>query len=214
MMLNYFDKHSLNAGRELAMYVSVRDVIVTHAGYNTVIEGLRELDVWAVELVIDRDMTVTSLTDANQRLPLRTDADVDAYRRHLEENNVRVSALLLANNFNAPNLDEELNWVIESIRRAHKLGCDAVRIDSAMRGEVELPFEERVERVVQCLKRVITATEDTEMPLGIENHGRQGNDPAFLDAVMEGVGSPRLGLTLDTGNFYWYGHPLSQVYEI
>jgi sugar phosphate isomerase/epimerase len=23
-----------------------------------------------------------------------------------------------------------------------------------------------------------------------------------------------LGLTLDTGNFYWFGHPISRVYEI
>ena len=29
-----------------------------------------------------------------------------------------------------------------------------------------------------------------------------------------GVGSKRLGLTLDTGNFYWFGHPLSKVYEL
>jgi sugar phosphate isomerase/epimerase len=28
------------------------------------------------------------------------------------------------------------------------------------------------------------------------------------------VGSNRLGLTLDTGNFYWFGHPLSKVYEL
>jgi len=28
------------------------------------------------------------------------------------------------------------------------------------------------------------------------------------------VNSPRLGLTLDVGNWYWFGHPLSHVYEI
>jgi sugar phosphate isomerase/epimerase len=41
-----------------------------------------------------------------------------------------------------------------------------------------------------------------------------GNRPEFLQAVFEAVSSPRLGLTLDTGNFYWFGHPLSRVYEI
>ena len=32
--------------------------------------------------------------------------------------------------------------------------------------------------------------------------------------MFAGVGSPRLGLTLDTGNFYWFGHPLSKVYQL
>ena len=38
---------------------------------------------------------------------------------------------------------------------------------------------------------------------------RNSSSPLFA-----GVGSKRLGLTLDTGNFYWYGHPLSKVYEL
>jgi sugar phosphate isomerase/epimerase len=32
--------------------------------------------------------------------------------------------------------------------------------------------------------------------------------------LFERVGSPRLGLTLDVGNFYWFGHPLSKLYKI
>ena len=32
--------------------------------------------------------------------------------------------------------------------------------------------------------------------------------------MFAGIGSPRLGLTMDMGNFYWAGHPLEKVYEI
>jgi sugar phosphate isomerase/epimerase len=35
-----------------------------------------------------------------------------------------------------------------------------------------------------------------------------------MDGVLQRVDSPRLGLTLDLGNWYWFGHPLSTVYEI
>ena len=41
-----------------------------------------------------------------------------------------------------------------------------------------------------------------------------GNDPAFLHQVISGVGSPRLGNTIDTANFYWSGKPLSAVHGI
>ena len=52
------------------------------------------------------------------------------------------------------------------------------------------------------------------MAFAVENHGTTTNDPVFLNALFEKVGSKRLGLTLDTGNFYWFGHPLSKVYEL
>ncbi len=32
--------------------------------------------------------------------------------------------------------------------------------------------------------------------------------------LLDRVGSQRLGVTLDTGNLYWFGHPLSKVYEL
>ena len=38
------------------------------------------------------------------------------------------------------------------------------------------------------------------------------NDPAFLDKLFDGVGSTRLGLTLDALNFYWYGWALDEIY--
>ena len=67
---------------------------------------------------------------------------------------------------------------------------------------------------MKTLKRVIETTEDTGVAFGIENHGGTTNDPEFLKPLFDRVGSKRLGLTLDTGNFYWFGHPLSKVYEL
>ena len=60
----------------------------------------------------------------------------------------------------------------------------------------------------------MAATADTGVRFGIENHGNTTNDPEFLAALFDGVGSKRLGLTLDTGNFYWFGHPLSKLYGL
>ncbi|MFA4044017.1 MAG: hypothetical protein HZRFUVUK_000799 [Candidatus Fervidibacterota bacterium] len=196
------------------MFVSVRDAIVTHAGYERLIDGLNELGLTAVELNLDREMRVMSLTEPRKLIDISTDEGLETLMKELSENGVSVSALLLSNNFGAEDIEAEIKWVVEAIKRAKALGCIAVRIDSAMSGERQLSFEERVKRFVSCLKRIIEETEDTDMPLGIENHGYQGNDPNFLQAVIDGVGSKRLGLTLDTGNFYWYGHPLSTVYEI
>jgi sugar phosphate isomerase/epimerase len=66
---------------------------------------------------------------------------------------------------------------------------------------------------IQMLKKIVVATESTGVRFGVENHGKITNNPEFLDALFAGVGSKRVGLTLDTGNFYWFGHPLTKVYE-
>jgi sugar phosphate isomerase/epimerase len=67
---------------------------------------------------------------------------------------------------------------------------------------------------VDCLRQVVDATKDTPVPLGVENHGSCGNDPEFLDGVVQGVGDKRVGVTLDTANFYWWGLPLTELYRV
>ena len=195
------------------MYISIRDGIVMHAKYPSLAQGLRELGVEAVELNYGRDRGVTAL-DKPQEWKLDSPDVVARYREHLKEHGVRPAAFLLATNFNQPDLEAEVEWVIGAVRAAHALGMAAIRVDSAMSGERELPMEQRVARYVTGIKRVLERTADSPVALGVENHGFQGNDPQWLDALFEKVNSPRFGMTLDTGNFYWAGHPLDRVYEI
>jgi sugar phosphate isomerase/epimerase len=91
------------------------------------------------------------------------------------------------------------------------LGVKAIRIDVAGR---KLAPAEFLDMAVPALKKLMAATESTGVAFGIENHGTRTNNPEFLTPLLDRVGSPRLGLTLDTGNFYWFGHPLSKVYEL
>jgi sugar phosphate isomerase/epimerase len=184
-----------------------------HAKYPSLAQGLRELGVQAVELNYGRDREVTAL-DASEQRRLDSPEAVRRYKEHLDEHGVRPSAFLLATNFNQPHLEAEVGWVIGAVRAAHMLGMAAVRVDSAMSGERELPMEQRVARYVEGIKRVLQQTADTPVALGVENHGFQGNDPEWLDSLFARVDSPRFGMTLDTGNFYWAGHPLDRVYQI
>jgi sugar phosphate isomerase/epimerase len=107
--------------------------------------------------------------------------------------------------------DFEIEWTARTARAAEALGAPAVRIDVVAR---KLQSAELLEFIVPVLKKIVAATEDTGVRLAIENHGGTTNDPRFLRPLFERVGSDRLGLTLDTGNFYWFGHPLSKLYEL
>jgi len=195
------------------MYISIRDGVLMHGGYASLGEGLKELGVDAAELGYGRDRAVMAV-DSQEKLVLDSGDATKRYRDHLAQGGVRGSAFLLATDFNQRDVDAEVAWVVGAVRAAHGLGMAAIRVDSAMTGQRELPMEERVTRYASGIRRVLEQTEDTPVELGVENHGFQGNDPQWLDSLFEKVGSPRFGMTLDTGNFYWAGHPLDRVYEI
>ena len=198
------------------MFVSIRDVLVPapHGGFESVAEGLKALGLDAIEAQVDREMTVMSLEDPKRRINIGTEEGLSEYRSQLERHGVKASAFLVGNDFGKPDVDREVEWVVKVVEAAHKLGVPAVRVDAIVSGWEELGLEGAVRKFAENVKRVLEATEGTGVALGIENHGALGNRPEFLEAVLNEVASPRLGLTLDTGNFYWFGHPLSKVYDI
>ncbi len=195
------------------MFVSIRDDILMSAGFSSMKEGLDAVGLNAVEVAFGRDFTARGPGADSTYVTLDSPGAVAMYDERMDAAGIRVAALMLGNNFNAPDLDTELEWMTQAVRIAHRLGCVAVRIDSIMTGERELPVAERVKRTVDGLRQVVNATRDTPVPLGVENHGSCGNDPAYLEGVLEAMGDPRVGLTLDTGNMYWWGMPLSELYE-
>lgn len=198
------------------MYVSIRDDILLATGFDSIAEGLRYYSLPAVELNVDRQFKVHALIPTPDRphLFLNNDEDVARLADQSAQSGLKISAFLVANNFNAPDIDTELAWIVRTVEVAARLGVPAVRIDAIMHGERELPLEQRQEIFARGVNHVLSKTEGLPVDLGIENHGFQGNDPNFLDGLMAKVGSPRLGMTLDTGNFYWAGHPLERVYQI
>lgn len=195
------------------MYVSVRDDTVKAAGFGTLLEGLQAMGIGSIELCFARDRSVASLT-AGRRFPLATPGDAQAYRRHLAENGISVSALLAANNFGAGDSGPEISWCVDAIRGAEWLGAPAIRADTIMRTAAPEDRDARVRRYVAAMREVLRQTEGSGVAVGMENHGAPGNDPEFLAGVLHAIPGPRLGLTLDTGNFYWSGQPLSELYRL
>lgn len=195
------------------MYCSIRDCLVAIDEFASPIEGMRHLQVDAVEIALSRDFEVFSL-DSREKIVLSSDYDARAYKKHLDGLGVRASAFLTACDFNSDDQEKNVRWVARVIDLADILEMDAVRVDSAMSNERELDFETRVRIFSDTLGTAIARTAGSRVALGIENHGFQGNNLAFQLNVYKAVGSDRIGATMDTGNFYWRGYPLSEVYGI
>ena len=196
------------------MFISIRDGMLSSAGYPTMAAGLRGVGLTSVELSVDREMAAPPVQSPFKDLvKLNSKAAIAAYQAALAHDGFSVCALLLANDFARPDLAQEIQWVVRCAQLAKTLGCNTVRIDAIMRAQ-GWSEEQCLKVFADAMKQVIAATEDIGTQFGIENHGARGNEPSFLKGIIASVGSPRLGVTLDTANFYWSGKPLSVVHEI
>jgi len=195
------------------MYVSVREDVLRQAGYGSIAEGLKDLKLDSVEVEFFHDYSVWD-TAGWKKVSFAPKVAAKTIKNSYGKNKIKICAFLLHNNFNCAEPQKEVQWVIDVIKTADALKIPAIRIDAITNGEKEEPFEVRVTRFVDCMRQALSATDASKVALGIENHGIQGNDPAFLKQVIERVGNERLGVNMDTGNFYWNGFPLSEVYDI
>ncbi|MEN6557153.1 MAG: sugar phosphate isomerase/epimerase family protein [Thermoguttaceae bacterium] len=123
---------------------------------------------------------------------------------------VRITAFCMGNRFDVQP-DVEIQHCGMVARAADQLGAPAIRIDVAPRKMERNAFRKQA---VKALKKILADTESTGVKFAIENHGNTTNDPDFMQSLFDRVGSERLGLTLDTANLYWFGHPLSKVYSL
>lgn len=193
------------------MYPSIRDSMLTL--FDSPLSGLRRLGLDAMELEVGRDLHAYAL-DAFTRINLDDPVVLRDYAGALKDTGARVCSLLTACDFSGDTPEANVAYMARVVELAAELGADNVRVDTAMRAEKDLPFGQRVDIFVRDLGGVIARTTGSSVALGMENHGFQGNNLAFLLNIIQGIASSRIGMTLDTGNFYWRGYPLSEVYGI
>lgn len=192
------------------MYVAVRDSQLRHAaGPRDPFHAMELVGVRSVEVMVTSGLKTTGFPGHGGE-PFDLNTDLDELAAACAGHEISICAFLMGNRFEegAP---EQTAWLVKTIRAAHALKVPAVRIDAVAR---EMETEPFLAKAAGIIREALRRTGDTGVALGVENHGRTSNRVEFLEALFEAVGSERMGLTLDTGNFYWYGHPLSRVYEI
>jgi len=196
-----------NVERDI-MQIAVRDACVPLAAGQHLFDALDDLGVTSVELLIDSDLSVPSL-----KLSLRDASAVRSLKHQLALRGIEVCALLLGTDFSGPAAEAHVQWAIRAAHIAQELGAPAIRID-AHTPDRSLSSQTVRGNLIRSVRTVLAETAGAGVDLALENHAFLANDPEFLDAVFAAVDAPRLGLTLDTGNFYWFGYSLDELYAL
>lgn len=190
------------------MQISIRDACVPLTSGQHLFDALDTLGLKSLELNLAPDLNVSSL-----HVSLKDASDVRLLREQLTRRGISVCALLLETDFSGPAAESHAQWAIRAAHLARELGAPVIRID-AHTPDRSLSSEIVRANVIRSARKILSETADTGVDLGLENHAFLSNDPEFLDAVFDSVADPRLGLTLDTGNFYWFGYPLDELYAL
>jgi sugar phosphate isomerase/epimerase len=190
--------------------VTCRDAVLRVTKQEDCWSALKAINAEGVEIEIVDDLKLPSLFHPTVKYTAATAAGVEQVADDAKAAGQRITGLCMHNQF-AQRPKMEIEWCSQVARIAQTWGAPAVRIDVV---SGNLTRDEFLKSAVKTLSKVMAATESTGVKFGVENHGNTTNDPTFLRAFFQGVGSERLGLTFDTGNFYWFGHPLSKVYEL
>ena len=190
--------------------VGCRDIHLKVAGKPDSWSCMQALGAEVVEVDIDIDFACLNLFHPQRKYSVASDDGVRALKYDLQASGCRISAFMMANRFDE-RLEQELACARRLVQAAQQLGVEAIRIDVVPR---KLKSDDFLPFAIQACRRMCALAEGTPVRFGVENHGPRGNDPAFLDKLFDGVGSDRLGLTLDCANFYWWGHRLKELYRL
>lgn len=190
--------------------VTARDATLKHTGQADCWSAMQVLGVDGAEVDVNEALGCSSLFHPDHKYGLATEDSCRQVRDECEQHGKTITAFCMHNRLDE-RLEAELDWARKLVRAAVTLKVDVIRIDVYPRkltGDQVLPF------AINACRQLCETAAGTPVRFGIENHGRITNDPDFLDKLFDGVGSSKLGLTMDFMNFYWFGHPLDDVYRL
>ena len=190
--------------------IACRDTHLKSTGQPDCWSALKYLTATGVEIETAQNLECPLLYHPTKKYRFGTDDDIKALRDDLAAKEIIPTAFLMHNRL-TEQLEKELEWTQKVVHAAQAMHVNAIRIDVVPGA---MPITEFLPFAIKACKRLCDIVKDTPVRFGIENHGHVTNDPAFLDKLFDGVGSAHLGLTLDAANFYWYGHPLQDLYGL
>jgi len=192
--------------------IACREVHLPDVGEPDSFAAMRAINVQGVEVTVDDKLKCPHLFAKDQAFSIATSNDIKALAETFKKNApCAISSFCLHNRFDEHG-DKEIEFVDKVVQAAVELKVPAIRLDFVPRKIKD--EKEYLKYAINAGKKIVKNSEGTKVRFGVENHGHTTNNVAFIEPFFDGVGSDRFGLTLDTANFYWYGYPLSKLYEI
>ena len=189
--------------------VSCRDLVLKDVGKSDCWAAMKEMGLGGVEVRIEDNLSCPNLFHPEKRYTVATADGIKALQDALAAHRVVITAFGFFHTSSEWRLPKDVALARRVVPVAQKMGIKAIRVDVQAR---KLSSSRFLPSAIEACKQYCEIAECTQVVLGVETHGKDTNEPAFLSKLFDGVGSKHLGLTLDPNNFYTHGWSLEQVY--
>lgn len=196
---------------KLVCPVTVRDAHLPEAGAADSWSALKAVDADGAEVFVTQDLQCSYLFAPGEEFSIADAEAIRALGKRFADADKKISAFCLATRYDK-DPDGEVAFTLKVAAAAVELGVPAIRIDVVPR-EIK-DDNEFMKLAAEVGRRLMKETAGSKVRFGVENHGRFTNNVRSLRKLLVEVDDPRFGVTLDTANFYWFGYPLSMLYEL
>ena len=158
-------------------------------------------------------MFYTGAPQNTSRLPINKELTLKAHEllehNNIDLNNIIVHAPYIINPANNKNLDFNVSFLKQEIKRVEELGVTKIVLHPG--SHVGLGIEQGIKNVIECLNLVLN--EDTKVHILLETMAGKGTELGFtfeqLKAIIDGVKSNKLGVCMDTCHMHDAGYDIS-----
>ena len=143
------------------------------------------------------------------------EAEAESTRALVESHGLKVCAVGSLNDFvllDPDAVQAQVKYMDRVCGLIKRLGAKAVRTEGGQPKD-EVPQSKWAEAIGECLKRCSDIAERHELNLALDNHGWVTNIGEIQLEAIQKAGSPRIGATLDTSNYRWFGNDLDTVHR-
>ncbi len=170
--------------------------------------GYRYCELWASDIW---DEALLGQGDPDQGA---LEAAAETVTQQLERHDIQVATVSAQNDFiqdDADVMGAQLVRYRNLCRAVPLLGTDLLRSDGGWNREGKVPRERWDGMLVEAFLRAVEFADEFDVRIALDNHGDATNDGDWQLSLIERVGSPRLGVNLDTMNYRWFGHDLATI---
>ena len=192
--------------------ISCRDAHLKETGEPDSWSAMKIIGADGAEVGVQLDLACPHLYAPGKTFSRADSKQIREIGRRFEARGQTITAFCLGNRFDSQR-EQEIDCTLKVAEAAHQLGVPAVRLDIKPRSWKGTD-EGFLKLAIDVGRELVKKSAHTKVRFGVENHGHKTNNVEFMRAMLKGVGSDRFGVTLDTANFYWFGYPLTRLYDI
>jgi sugar phosphate isomerase/epimerase len=192
--------------------VGIRDVYLAGLGQADVWSAARTIGVTRLEVLVDKRLTCPGLFEASGK-PYRLDTP-DSRRtlgKALADHGMSICALCADVRGKEGPQDGSVQWLTQVAEAASDLKVAVIMVPLCYGAKSDEDF---IQQSIDFLRALAPLARKTGVRFAIENLGTYVNRREIVLPILKAVPADQVGLANDICNMYWFGYPISVLYEL